>query len=61
MTGRREAYCDRLRNSARIAKGAIKQARAMGLKVGLFRPVTLWPFRGISLKIIGHHEIFPGL
>ena len=29
---------------ARIARGAIKQARAQGMKVGLFRPVTLWPF-----------------
>jgi 2-oxoglutarate/2-oxoacid ferredoxin oxidoreductase subunit alpha len=30
--------------AARIAKGAIKNLRAEGLKVGLFRPVTLWPF-----------------
>ena len=30
--------------AARIAKGAIKRVRDMGLKVGLFRPVTLWPF-----------------
>lgn len=30
--------------AARIAKGAIKRARELGLKVGLFRPVTLWPF-----------------
>lgn len=29
---------------ARIAKSAIKQARAKGLKIGLFRPITLWPF-----------------
>jgi len=29
---------------ARIAKGAIKNARAAGRKVGLFRPITLWPF-----------------
>jgi pyruvate/2-oxoacid:ferredoxin oxidoreductase alpha subunit/NAD-dependent dihydropyrimidine dehydrogenase PreA subunit len=29
---------------ARMAKGAIEHARAEGLKVGLFRPVTLWPF-----------------
>jgi 2-oxoglutarate ferredoxin oxidoreductase subunit alpha len=30
--------------AARIAKGAIKRVREMGLKVGLMRPVTLWPF-----------------
>ncbi len=35
---------------ARIAKGAIKQARAMGMKVGMFRPVTLWPFPSEQLK-----------
>ncbi|MBW1689257.1 MAG: 3-methyl-2-oxobutanoate dehydrogenase subunit VorB [Deltaproteobacteria bacterium] len=30
--------------ASRIAKGAIKRVREMGLKVGLFRPKTLWPF-----------------
>ena len=30
--------------AARIARGAIKSARAEGLKVGLLRPITLWPF-----------------
>lgn len=30
--------------SARIAKGAVKRVRARGLKVGLFRPITLFPF-----------------
>jgi 2-oxoglutarate ferredoxin oxidoreductase subunit alpha len=30
--------------AARIAKGAVKNARANGLKVGMFRPITLWPF-----------------
>ena len=30
--------------AARIARGAVKRVREMGLKVGLFRPVTLWPF-----------------
>ncbi len=29
---------------ARIAQAAVKQAREAGLKVGLFRPITLWPF-----------------
>jgi pyruvate/2-oxoacid:ferredoxin oxidoreductase alpha subunit/NAD-dependent dihydropyrimidine dehydrogenase PreA subunit len=29
---------------ARMAKDAVEEARARGLKVGLFRPITLWPF-----------------
>ena len=42
--------------AARIARGAIKSARAEGLKVGLLRPVTLWPFpsekvKGLAKKI----------
>jgi 2-oxoglutarate ferredoxin oxidoreductase subunit alpha len=28
----------------RIAKSVVRQARAEGLKVGLFRPISLWPF-----------------
>jgi 2-oxoglutarate ferredoxin oxidoreductase subunit alpha len=36
--------------SARIAKGAIKEVRAGGMKVGLFRPVTLWPFPEKALR-----------
>jgi 2-oxoglutarate ferredoxin oxidoreductase subunit alpha len=35
--------------AARIAKGAIKNARADGLKVGMFRPITLWPFPSAEL------------
>ena len=30
--------------AARIAKGAVNRLRDMGLKVGMFRPKTLWPF-----------------
>jgi len=30
--------------AARIAKGAIKSARTDGMKVGMLRPITLWPF-----------------
>ncbi|MCL2145215.1 MAG: 3-methyl-2-oxobutanoate dehydrogenase subunit VorB [Endomicrobia bacterium] len=30
--------------SSRIAKSAVKLAREKGLKAGLFRPKTLWPF-----------------
>ena len=31
-------------SAARIAQKAIELARAEGIKVGLFRPITLWPF-----------------
>lgn len=30
--------------AARVAKNAIDQARKQGIKVGLIRPITLWPF-----------------
>ncbi|MEW8979372.1 MAG: 2-oxoacid:acceptor oxidoreductase subunit alpha [Symbiobacterium sp.] len=30
--------------TARAARRAVREARAKGLKVGLYRPVTLWPF-----------------
>jgi 2-oxoglutarate ferredoxin oxidoreductase subunit alpha len=36
--------------AARIARGAVKTARAEGLKVGLLRPVTLWPFPAEKIR-----------
>jgi len=30
--------------SSRIAAAAVRMAREKGMKVGLFRPITLWPF-----------------
>ena len=36
--------------AARVAKNAVNAARAKGIKVGLFRPITLWPF---PKKILG--------
>ncbi len=30
--------------SSRVALGAIEMAKAEGIKLGLFRPITLWPF-----------------
>jgi 2-oxoglutarate ferredoxin oxidoreductase subunit alpha len=36
--------------AARIARGAIKTVRAEGLKVGMVRPITLWPFPSDSIK-----------
>ena len=36
--------------TARIAKAAVKAARAGGVAAGLFRPVTLWPFPAEQLQ-----------
>jgi 2-oxoglutarate/2-oxoacid ferredoxin oxidoreductase subunit alpha len=36
--------------AARIAKGAIKRLRGQGMNVGLFRPITLWPFPELQLR-----------
>jgi len=37
-------------SSARMARGAVNMARAKGIKAGLFRPITLWPFPEESLR-----------
>lgn len=37
-------------SSARMCLEIVQQARAQGLKVGLFRPITLWPFPSVQLK-----------
>jgi len=48
--------------AARIAKGAIRTLRAEGLKVGLMRPITLWPFPDEAIrelsKTIKHFLVF---
>ena len=36
--------------TARVAKNAIVEARAKGIKVGLIRPITLWPFPNKVLR-----------
>jgi 2-oxoglutarate ferredoxin oxidoreductase subunit alpha len=41
---------------ARIAKGALKELRKQGKKVGLIRPVTLWPFPKNIFKSAGKKE-----
>ena len=41
--------------AARIAKGAIKRMREIGLNVGLFRPITLWPFPKKALLEMSRH------
>ena len=39
---------------ARTAKGAVQELRHQGIKAGLFRPVTLWPFPVEELKAAIH-------
>jgi len=36
----------------RICKSVVRMARAEGIKVGLFRPITLWPFPYEPLKAL---------
>ena len=39
-------------SAARLAQKAIETARAEGIKVGLFRPITLWPFPKKEIKAL---------
>ena len=36
--------------AARVARTAVERARAEGLRAGLFRPITLWPFPATALR-----------
>lgn len=41
--------------SSRVARGAVNKAREMGLKVGMVRPITLWPFPADAVKRAADH------
>ncbi len=41
--------------AARIAKGAMKRLRKEGLKVGMIRPITLWPFPAKVIQETAKH------
>ncbi|MBQ3667662.1 MAG: 3-methyl-2-oxobutanoate dehydrogenase subunit VorB, partial [Clostridia bacterium] len=41
--------------AARVARNAIVAARAKGIKAGLIRPITLWPFPKQVLKDVAGH------
>ena len=41
--------------TARVAKNAIAAARAQGIKVGMIRPITLWPFPERELLELSKH------
>lgn len=38
--------------ASRIARGAVNRLRSKGVKIGLFRPITLWPFPAPQLKAL---------
>lgn len=40
---------------SRILRSAVDEARKQGIKVGLFRPITLWPFPSLELAKIALH------
>jgi 2-oxoglutarate ferredoxin oxidoreductase subunit alpha len=48
--------------AARIAKGAINRARSNGMKVGMLRPISLWPFPSQKLEELAkktkHYLVF---
>ena len=41
--------------ASRVAKGAIELARAAGIKCGLIRPITLWPFPEKPIAAAAEH------
>lgn len=41
--------------AARVARTAIERARGAGLRAGLFRPITLWPFPTLALGEVARH------
>lgn len=42
-------------SAARISQKAMETARRKGLRVGLFRPVTLWPFPTKEIRALAEH------
>jgi 2-oxoglutarate ferredoxin oxidoreductase subunit alpha len=40
--------------AARVARTAVERAREEGLRAGLFRPITLWPFPAAALRDACH-------
>jgi 2-oxoglutarate ferredoxin oxidoreductase subunit alpha len=41
--------------AARVSKNAVNEARAQGIKAGLIRPITLWPFPKAPFKKAATH------
>ena len=41
--------------AARVSKNAVNEARKQGIKVGLIRPITLWPFPKAPFEKAAEH------
>jgi len=41
--------------AARVARSACERAREQGVKAGIFRPITLWPFPSAALREAAAH------
>ena len=41
--------------SARVSRSAVNAAREKGIKAGLIRPITLWPFPADAIQKAAHH------
>ena len=41
--------------ASRVAKNAIAEARSRGVKVGMIRPITLWPFPKAAFEKVEKH------
>jgi len=50
LTGDAEIILVAYGASARIARSAVEAARAQGIKAGIIRPITLWPFPGEIIR-----------
>ena len=50
LTGDAEVVIVAFGIGARISRNAVNAARAQGLKVGMLRPITLWPFPSAAVK-----------
>lgn len=40
--------------ASRIAKGAVNQLRGQGFKIGMFRPISVWPFPKQALRDVSN-------
>jgi 2-oxoglutarate ferredoxin oxidoreductase subunit alpha len=47
--------------ASRIAKGAVNRMRREGYKVGLFRPITLWPYPKVALRALAKEGVKIGV
>lgn len=43
--------------ASRIAKGAVNRLRSEGYEIGLFRPISLWPFPKLALRELAQKGI----